>query len=194
MEDSKFCKDITDILVYINTRKDTLIRSLNNLGLEENIDYVRINEKKEKKIGRPSYTLYLTEKSYQQLLVYLHLNVRKKVSSLDNSVLSSMNYVKRYLPKETEILDFVYDTLSPIYNIRKQFKVLSYFIDLYFIDNKIAIECDELDHKYRDDAYEEKREQDISINLGCKFIRFNPDATDFKVSSLMTKILIELHP
>ena len=49
-----------------------------------------------------------------------------------------------------------------------QHSVLSYQIDLYFPEHKLAIEVDE---KVHEDRYIEKA---IDKELGCEFIRINP--------------------
>ena len=64
----------------------------------------------------------------------------------------------------------------------------SYRIDLYFPEHKLAIECDEHDHKDRDINYEIKRQRFIEDQLNCKFIRYNPDAKDFTIESVLNRI------
>ena len=60
---------------------------------------------------------------------------------------------------------------------------------MYLPDQKIAIEIDENNHAYRDPKYEQEREQKIRLKLGCEFIRINPDAEHFKLSSCVGKIM-----
>jgi very-short-patch-repair endonuclease len=74
-------------------------------------------------------------------------------------------------------------------NYKIQYKVDKYRIDLYFIDYKIAIECDEFNHKDRDRKYEIERETFIKKKLGCKFIRYNPDDEDFSVFDVINEII-----
>ena len=57
-----------------------------------------------------------------------------------------------------------------------QYSVLSYRIDLYFPEHKLAIEVDE---KGRNIDYEIKRQKAIEKELGCEFIRINPCAKDY---------------
>ena len=64
----------------------------------------------------------------------------------------------------------------------------SYRIDLYFAEHKLAIEGDEYDHKNRDINYEIRRQKFIEDQLNCKFIRYNPDAKDFTIESVLNKI------
>ena len=72
--------------------------------------------------------------------------------------------------------------------MKRQFSFGSYRIDLYFPEHKLAIECDEHDHKDRDINYERRQQEFIEDQLNCKFIRYNPDAKDFMIKSVLNKI------
>jgi hypothetical protein len=75
--------------------------------------------------------------------------------------------------------------LNPI----PQYKVGPYRIDLYFEAYKIALECDENGHCDLSAINEQERQQFIEQNLGCTFIRFNPDEEGFNIGN----IIAELH-
>ena len=51
--------------------------------------------------------------------------------------------------------------------MQTQYTVLSYRIDLYFHDYKLAIEIDENGHSNRTTDYEIKRQKAIEEELGC---------------------------
>ena len=57
-----------------------------------------------------------------------------------------------------------------------QHSVLGYWIDLYFPEQKLAIQVDEKGHTDRNIKKENEREEK---ELGCKFIRINPDEEDY---------------
>ena len=57
--------------------------------------------------------------------------------------------------------------------------LLSYRIDLYFHDYKLAIEIDKNGNSDRNICYEIKRQKAIAQEFGCKFIRIYPDKEDF---------------
>ena len=65
----------------------------------------------------------------------------------------------------------------------------TYRIDLYFPKHKIAVECDEFGHKYRDPQYEMERENYIKEELECVFIRFNPDDPVFNIFVVINKLI-----
>ena len=60
-------------------------------------------------------------------------------------------------------------------NMQTQYNVLSYRNDLYFHDYKLAIEIDKNEHSNSSIDYEIKRQKVIKQELGCKFIRIDPD-------------------
>ena len=63
-----------------------------------------------------------------------------------------------------------------------QHSVLNYQIDLYFSEHKLAIEVDEKGRTDRDEKKKEnEREEKIKKELGCKFIRINPDAENYDI-------------
>ena len=59
--------------------------------------------------------------------------------------------------------------------MQAQYNVLSYRIDFYFHDYKLAIEIDENGHSNRSIDYYIKRQKAVEQELGCKFIKIYPD-------------------
>lgn len=183
-ENEKFTHNIEDIVTQFNTRKDTVKRKLATFGFQINQDYT-ITKIKKPDGGRSSEKIMVTKRVYDQILLNFAIRTRQIVNTTDMNI----QYIKRYIPEETETINFIYDTLSPFFILEKQYKVLQYRIDLYIIDKKIAIECDEKDHKDRDPEYETKREMDISKELDCIFIRFNPNDKKFKLTTFMSSLI-----
>ena len=77
-------------------------------------------------------------------------------------------------------------------NMTSQKRCFFYYIDLYFEDYKIAIECDENAHNDRNKNYENIRQEFIEERLNCKFIRYNPDVKDFDISNVIEQIRNEI--
>ena len=74
-------------------------------------------------------------------------------------------------------------------NVCRQFACEKCRIDLYFIDHKIAVECDELHHMSESNkTQDEMRETRLKQKLNCDFIRFNPFEPHFNVFELIGKI------
>ena len=66
-------------------------------------------------------------------------------------------------------------------NIRTYSRVLGYEIDICFNDYKLAVEISEYNHEDRDMGCEIERQKALEKELGCKFIRVNPDKENFNV-------------
>ncbi|MFM7985831.1 MAG: hypothetical protein ACKPKO_41605, partial [Candidatus Fonsibacter sp.] len=100
------------------------------------------------------------------------------------------NEETRNIRKEKEIISFIQDVLvQMMIPFEFQKNVNDFRIDLYLPDQNIAIEIDENNHAERDPLYEVEREAYIKNKLGCKFLRINPDADNFKLSSCIGIIM-----
>ena len=97
------------------------------------------------------------------------------------------NQINLILKKEQSVIESIKDTFKGE-DIRIQYTVLGYRIDLYFYKYKLAIEIDELGHNDRNTDYEIKRQREIEKELDCVFIITNPDAADFKMNRLKNQI------
>ena len=90
------------------------------------------------------------------------------------------------------------DTLSQIMQVFygeetiHQFGVGKYRIGLYFPRYKLAIECDEFDHRDRDFGYEVERLKHMEKLFNCTFVRFNPDAKDFGILEVVNRIFVQI--
>ena len=91
------------------------------------------------------------------------------------------------LKKESSVLKSITDTFEGE-NMETRYCVLTYMIDLYFHEYKLAIEIDEKGHKDRKNDREVKRQKEIKNKLNCKFIRINPDEENFNISKAKNKI------
>jgi very-short-patch-repair endonuclease len=132
--------------------------------------------------------IYINESGVKRLVV--------KSQKPQASELAKMLGIKeetRYLRKEIEIVSFVQDILTQMMiPFEFQKRVANYRIDLYLPSQKLAIEIDENNHADRDPSYEQAREECVREELGCEFLRINPDASDFKLSSCVGRIMREI--
>ena len=77
--------------------------------------------------------------------------------------------------------------------IKNQYKCNNYRIDLYFIDYKLAIECDELQHNRNHNKIEDNiREEIIKNKLNCTFIRYNPFSNNFNIFDVIHLIFYHI--
>lgn len=75
------------------------------------------------------------------------------------------------------------------FNPLPQFIIGRYRIDLYLMGPKIAVECDENGHSGYGKMGEATRENFIKETLGCRFVRFNPQAAGFDVMDVVAAIV-----
>ena len=73
-------------------------------------------------------------------------------------------------------------------HIQTHYRVLGYEIDIYFYDYKLAAEIDEKDHQDRDISREIERQKALEKELGCKFIRINPEKENFNIFKAQNEI------
>ena len=73
-------------------------------------------------------------------------------------------------------------------NMETQYSVLGYRVDLYFHDCKLAIEADEYGHNDRNIDHEIQGKKAIEKELGCEFLRINPDEQNFNIFKVINKI------
>ena len=89
--------------------------------------------------------------------------------------------------KEQKVLEPIKDAFEGE-DMQTQYTVIGYRIDLNFLAYKLAIQVDELGHDYRNIDYEIQRQRAIEKELGCAFIRINPDEDNFSIFKAIYKI------
>jgi very-short-patch-repair endonuclease len=180
----KFPFNLEVLIEKYNIRKDNIKRRLTNFGFKENVLIQTDISNQNGRGGHNKQHVYLSSACFKQLDCNFMLTTKRDIT------IPEVHFIKRYLPKETEILDFIYKVLSPLYKPKKQYNIGKYYIDLYIEDKKLAIECDEHNHKGYDQNKEESRQNYIETQLDCEFMRFNPDDKEFKLSGLLSNILM----
>jgi very-short-patch-repair endonuclease len=180
---SIFVKNLED-LSHLSNQKGTLVKHKKK-NYRENIHYVvqKDNFKNINKYGGQNKMVFmLTEEAFELLKNSYNLRNRYIVEINDN-----IKCVNIGMCIENQTIGFIENTYGNILNLKRQYKFGKYRVDLYFIDYKLVIECDENDHIDRDPTQEKIREQYI-ISLGNKIIRYNPNETNFDLSSVLRKI------
>ena len=133
-------------------------------------------------------TIYINEAGLRSLIIKSQLPTASDVATQ-----LGISVETRYVRKETEIVGFIQDVLTQMMvPFEFQKNVNNFRIDLYLPDQKLAIEIDEHNHADRDPSYEEEREAYIKTQLGCKFLRTNPDSEGFKISTFIGRIMREI--
>jgi len=95
---------------------------------------------------------------------------------------------KHYASIESDTIKCIMETFKH-HTMKRQYAVDRYLIDLYFVDAKLAIECDERPHlKKAHQMDDEIRQAYIESKLGCTFIRYSPQRSDFSIFSVLNEI------
>ena len=89
--------------------------------------------------------------------------------------------------KEQAVINSIKDAFEGE-NMQTQYTVLNYRTDLYFHKYKLTIEVDELGYDDRNIDYEIQRQRTLERELGCVFIRINPDSIDSNIFKEINKI------
>jgi len=97
--------------------------------------------------------------------------------------------IRRISHVESASIDIIVAAIDGFTRYYHHYPVGPYNVDLYLLDLKVAIECDERGHKDRPKWKEEWRQKMIEEELKCKFIRFNPDKPNFNVGRVINEIL-----
>ena len=91
------------------------------------------------------------------------------------------------MAKEQSVLKSVMDAFEEE-NTQTQYSVLGYRIDLYFHDYRLAIEVDEKGNKDGNTDPEIQRQKALEKELGCEFVRINPDKENFNIFKTINQI------
>ena len=121
--------------------------------------------------------LYINEEGMIELLVRRQRLLAKELAEYMGIEIIGHKYVR----KAAGIIYTIQKAFEGI-SMKRKFSIGSYRIDLYLPEHRLAIECDEHDHKDRNINHKIKRK------LNCKFIRYNLDPKDFTTESVLNKI------
>ena len=121
------------------------------------------------------------------------LKTRKRISPDVLHILKKFNIDttnRKYLTKEQQTLSAIANAFKTE-KIEDQYKVGTYYLDLYFSEYKIILECDENGHVDRKPCDERERMDFVNEKFeidDTHWIRYNPDEHDFDISKVINKI------
>jgi very-short-patch-repair endonuclease len=171
-------------LLYLSTKKDKLVHNLKK-NYKENVHYI-IEKNKYSNLGKNGgqnkIDYLLTEQTFE--LFKNSYNLRNRYVVDLNSNIKQINLC---MCIENQTIGFIENSYRDILNIKRQFIIGKYRTDLYFIDYKLVVECDENNHIDRDNIQEKLREEYL-LSLGNKIIRYNPNQKDFDLSNILKEI------
>ena len=187
---SLYTRNVEELL-YLTTQKIHIVQNLKK-NYKENIHYIIENNNNNnynniKKYGGHNKINYLlTEEAFELFKNSYNLRNRYIVNINDN-----MKQINLCMPIENQTIGFIENSYKDILNVKRQFNIGKYRADLYFIDYKLVVECDEFNHADRDEIKEKIREEYI-LSLGNKIIRYNPNQKKFDLSNVLREINIIL--
>ena len=184
---SLYTRNIEELL-YLTTQKIHIVHNLKK-NYKENVHYIIETNKYNniKKYGGHNKINYLlTEETFELLKNSFNLRNKYIVNINDN-----IKQINLCMPIENQTIGFIENSYKDILNVKRQFNIGKYRADLYFIDYKLVVECDEFNHADRDEIKEKIREEYI-LSLGNKIIRYNPNQKNFDLSNVLREINIIL--
>lgn len=118
------------------------------------------------------------------------------MASLDDSAAEHATKVRIDIPdprniaitKEQTTIGQIMRAFRHLRSLR-QYHVAPYYVDLYFPDERVVVECDENGHTRYSWDIEDKRQRHIESVLHCTFVRYNPDDPDFNISDVINRIM-----
>ena len=186
MEENKFIKNL-DELLYLTNQKQSLTRNLKKnykLGIHYIIDNVSmINIPNKSRGGQNKHIYLLTLDAFE--IFKNSFNLRNRYI-IDLS--SNIKCINLCMCIENQTIGFIQNCFKDIYETKRQYMIGNYKTDLYFIKNKLVIECDENNHSDRDPIKERERE-DFIISKKNYIIRYNPNVENFDLSNVIKIIL-----
>jgi len=187
-------KDKYNCDIIINDEIPYTLYNLKDIGIileHKNINQMIRNKKKDAIIKIKTKT-----KGGLQYMNFINLDLfiellsksrkEKSLPICDIIDININNY--KFSTIENDTLKCIIDTFTGE-NMKKQYKVSNYYIDLYFEDYNLAIECDE-SHYNKD--YDKNREIEINKILKCTFIRYKPFDINFNIFNLLNKIYLHI--
>jgi very-short-patch-repair endonuclease len=172
-------KELSKILGSTRVRIQSIKNSLGNEFIE-GIDY-----KWSFKRGSPRLIVFLKEGAIK---IAEKLPIEKAANFLANEGIEK----KHKITHESHYIEIIIESINNLTPAFKQYSIDGYRIDLYFPDLKLAIECDEQNHKNYNIIHHELRQHYIEQKLHCQFIRFDPYKEDFNIGIVINKIFLKI--
>uniref|UniRef100_A0A6C0JM73 DUF559 domain-containing protein n=1 Tax=viral metagenome TaxID=1070528 RepID=A0A6C0JM73_9ZZZZ len=182
---SDFTRNLEELL-YLSPHKHILARHLKK-NYRENIHFIvekfnSENNDTPKHGGHNKEVFKLNEKAFELFKNSFNLRNRYIVNMSDN-----LKMINVGMCIENQTIGFIENSFNGVLTVKRQYKFGKYRVDLYFVDYKLVIECDENNHDDRD-SIKEKIREDYIISLGNKMIRYNPNTPSFDLSTVLRDI------
>ena len=180
---TEFTKNIDECVSLFNSQKINLTTFVKK-NFKEGVHFIETKqtEKSHQRGGHNRIHMLLTDETF---------NLVKNSYNLKNRYIKQINencgHVNVVMTIETQTIGFIENSFSDALKLKRQKRIGPYYIDLYFEDYNLAIECDENDHNDRCEIYEKNREQFL-LEKNITIIRYNPNHKNFDLSYVLRKI------
>jgi very-short-patch-repair endonuclease len=186
-------KDISSIFYEKNysymIKKYAKDNALKFIDLATKINYINLEEVK-KSTKREQNIYYINKDGLFSIMNHIKKPGIDKFIKFISSYCNVNYKIINSIPKNRDCINTIM-TAFKHKEPKLEYSINKYRIDIYFPNEKIAIECDENGHKDRDPKYEKEREDFIIKELECKMLRFNPDDDNFCIHEFINSIIIE---
>ena len=179
--------DLDVISACLGALKGNVKRRVVSMGFKRDVDFF-VTIRPAKGNGRPFEQITLTRTSADQLLYLYASRSRRRLNDPEHKA-RGINSLTRFIPKECETISFIQGVLACQFRSFREHIVGRYRIDLYFPEERLAVECDENGHDGYDKDEETRRQDFLTSELGCIWHRFNPDSKDFTLEKTTSDVL-----
>ncbi|AAC97844.1 ORF MSV028 hypothetical protein [Melanoplus sanguinipes entomopoxvirus] len=133
----------------------------------------------------PSFEKLLSLVKYEDKCIFSKTKYKynyKNISNNDIFITSKGVQTMIYYKKKFDIINYI-EKYYKKFNIKRNYIISNYKIDLYFIDYNIGINCDDYESY---DQY--KKHNYLKIALDDKYINFNHESEFFNLDNLINDI------
>lgn len=106
-------------------------------------------------------------------------------------ILGDIEYLPVRVYTEVEIHTNVKRALAHM-DVRFQYVVGTYRVDMFLPAHNIVVECDEYDHPSYSESEDADRTEYISRELKCRWVRYDPYAEDFNIFDLIDRLYVAI--
>jgi RNase P subunit RPR2 len=181
MNENIFTHNLEDLL-YLSKQKNNIINNLKKNYIENKHFIKTKNSNKKMSGGHNKINYLLIKECFELLKNSFNLRNRYIVNLSEN-----IKQVNICMCIENQTIGFIENIFKDVTNLKRQYMIDKYKVDLYFIDYKLVIECDENNHINRDPINEKIRENFIKYQ-GNTIIRYNPNEKSFDLSNVLKDI------
>lgn len=179
----QFTKNVDELVHLFGCQKVNVTNFLKK-NFKEEIHFIQkpISYNAKIKGGQNRINFLLTEETF--ILVKNTYNLKNRYIKKINENCGQVNIT---MAIEAQTIGFIENSFLSALKLKRQKHIGPYYIDLYFEDYNLAVECDEFDHIDRNPFYERTREEYL-MHQNITILRYNPNDKNFDLSDVIQRI------